>query len=371
MTDAGIYIHIPFCAAKCKYCTFVSSPQSEEVQKKYFESLWQEIDACPHKRRIATIFFGGGTPSIVAPSLLCQTLEKIKAKFDVAKDAEITLEANPNAISLENLIALRKAGFNRISFGVQSFEDDVLQKLGRTHTAAQGFFAIEMAKNAGFENINIDLILGASCLNRKCFSASVYRAKTLGVSHISVYMLQLEWGAPLFQEVQSGKTSVLGDEEVVDDYHFAQKMLENCGFMQYEISNFALRGRQCKHNLNYWQMGEYLAFGISAHAFVENKRIANIATLENYLQNPLAKENFDVQRVSKTQWVEEFIMLSLRLEKGLDLEKLKNLGGDLIKEKNEIIKNLIKNNLILIKNNFLKIFPQYFCVSNAIICELI
>ena len=371
MTDAGIYIHIPFCAAKCKYCTFVSSPQSAEVQKKYFESLWQEIDACPHKRRIATIFFGGGTPSIVNPALLCQTLEKIKAKFDIAEDAEITLEANPNAISLEKLKSLHAAGFNRISFGVQSFEDDVLQKLGRTHTAAQGFFAIEMAKNAGFDNINIDLILGASCLNRKCFSASIYRAKTLGVSHISVYMLQLERGAPLFQEVQSGKTSVLGDEEVVDDYLFAQKTLENCGFMQYEISNFALCGRQCKHNLNYWQMGEYLAFGISAHAFVENKRIANIATLENYLQNPLAQENFDVQRVSKAQWLEEFIMLSLRLEKGLDLEKLKNFGVDLIKEKNEIIENLIKNNLILIKNNFLKIFPQYFCVSNAIICELI
>ena len=371
MTDAGIYIHIPFCASKCKYCTFVSSPQNADVQNQYFKALWQEIDACPHKRRIATIFFGGGTPSIVNPALLCQTLEKIKAKFDVAEDAEITLEANPNAIELENLIALRAAGFNRISFGVQSFEDVVLQKLGRTHTAAQGFCAIKMAKHAGFDNINIDLILGASSLNRKCFSASVHRAKTLGVSHISVYMLQLENATPLFQEVQSGKTSVLGDEEVVNDYHFAQKTLENCGFMQYEISNFALRGRQCRHNLNYWQMGEYLAFGISAHAFVENKRIANIATLEKYLQNPLAQENFDMQNVSKSQWVEEFIMLSLRLEKGLDLEKLKNLGVDLIKEKKEIIENLIKNNIILIKNNFLKINTQHFCVLNAIICELI
>ena len=325
MTDAGIYIHIPFCASKCKYCTFISSLQSAEVQNQYFKALWQEIDVCPHKRRIATIFFGGGTPSIVNPTLLCKTLEKIRAKFDVAEDAEITFEANPNAISLEKLQTLRKAGFNRISFGVQSFEDATLQKLGRTHTAAQGFYAIEMAKNAGFDNINIDLILGASSLNCKCFSASVHRAKTLGVSHISVYMLQLEKGAPLFQEVQSGKTSVLGDEEVVDDYHYAQKTLENHGFMQYEISNFALDGFVCRHNLNYWQMGEYLAFGISAHAFVENRRIANIATLEKYLENPLAKENFDVQNVSYAQWLEEFIMLSLRLERGLDLKKLKNL----------------------------------------------
>lgn len=371
MINAGLYVHIPFCASKCKYCAFTSSTQSQDVQKQYFQALWQEIDSCKNHPKIQTIFFGGGTPSVVDADLVCKTLELLFQKFQVSKSAEISLEANPNTVTFDSLQKYRKAGFNRISFGVQSFDQKTLQKLGRTHDVKDVFGAIENARNAGFENINIDIILGAEKLGFEIFEASVQKAKSFGVKHISVYMLQLEKDTPLCKEVQASKTKVLCDDDTALEFEFVQKTLKRLGFLQYEISNFAQKSFECKHNQNYWSGGMYLAFGISACSFWQSSRTTNVATLKEYIASPCSTNNFVVEHLSAKEQIEEYIMLSLRRVDGLDAKKLfAKFGYDILQKKHDVIERLKNKKFLVQQGNILYIPTQKFAVSNAIIVEL-
>lgn len=371
MTDAGLYVHIPFCNSKCKYCSFASSVQNKTVQNKYFEKLNQEILAYKPDKKIKSIFFGGGTPSAVSEDMLYQTLETIKTHFDVSSDAEITLEANPNSVDKHKLNIYKQAGFNRISYGVQSFEDETLKILGRTHSAQEAFEAVEMAKNAGFKNISIDLIIGVKSLDKEVFAQSILKMKKLGITHISVYILMLEEGTKLFQEVKSGKLTPLSEEEVVEEYLFVQQALEDFGFCQYEISNFALNVQACLHNENYWNSGEYYGFGLSAHSYLNGVRSENTSSLQKYLSLPVQNLAIFKETLGCEEKITEKIMLSLRTVRGLNLKELKELGQDILKEKEFAVKKLIKNNMIEIENGYLKIVKDKFVVSNQIILELI
>ena len=371
MTNAGVYVHVPFCSSKCKYCSFASSVQNGDVKKKYFQKLNQEILATPANKHVKTIFFGGGTPSAVNENMLCQTLEIIKIHFNVLDNAEITLEANPNSVDKYKLKKYKQAGFNRISYGVQSFEDETLKLLGRTHLASDVFCAVEMAKSVGFDNISIDLIIGARPLNKEVFEKSILKMKTLGITHISVYILMLEVGTRLFEEVKCGKLTPLGEEEITKEYRYVQNTLENIGFCQYEISNFALKGKVCQHNQNYWDCGEYYGFGLSSHSYLDEIRAENVSSLDDYLRFPIQNLVAFKENLGKNEKITEKIMLSLRTVKGLNLQELENMGHDILKEKESIIKALEENNMIKVENGFLKIEKDKFVVSNQIILELI
>ena len=371
MTDFGIYVHIPFCKNKCAYCNFCSGTFSETLQEKYFQKLWQEILHFKTEKKITSIFFGGGTPSAVKSDYIIRTLNVIFKNFIVDNNAEITLEANPGTVKLQSLTAYKVAGFNRISFGGQSFDEETLKKLGRVHSAEEIFEAVSMAKQAGFENIGIDVIIGANTINQENFIDSVKRCKKLGVKHFSVYMLMLEKNTPLCQQVISGKTRVLDEREVASDYRFVQITLPKEGFLQYEISNFSQNGFQCRHNQNYWHAGQYKGFGVSSHSYVDDLRAENTSNLEEYLALDIEKLNVSQDYVTTHKKIIEKIMLSLRTTKGLCLEELKKLGYNLKVEKRAVLDTLINTNFVQEKDGFVKISPQNFVVSNAIILKLI
>ena len=369
--SCGVYVHIPFCKSRCAYCSFCSSVYNREVEQQYFQKLFAEIDNVIPKHTISSIFFGGGTPSVVKPENICLSLNKIFKKFDVETSAEITLEANPGTVTEECLKKYCLAGFNRISFGGQSFDEIALKKLGRTHSVKQIFEAVEMAKTAGFDNINLDLILGAEPLNHKSFVENIKKCKSLGVTHLSVYILMLENGTRLFEEVENKTKTVLSDEDVTKDYLFVQTALKNLGFIQYEISNFALIGKECQHNLNYWKCGNYYGFGASAHRFLNGIREENVADVHQYTNLPIDNITLNQEILTKQDKITEFIMLGLRTTKGVCLKTLVDLGYDIQKEKQGQLKVLLGKKMVQIKDGFLRICPKNFVLSNQIILKLI
>lgn len=370
MSDCGVYVHIPFCKSRCSYCAFCSTTLGMFTQKQYFSRLWQEINSFSYTKPIKTIFFGGGTPSAVDADLIVTTLKHIYNKFIVLPDAEITLEANPNALDFAALKKYVNAGFNRISFGAQSFEDCTLKKLGRTHGVQDIFSAVQFAQKAGFDNVNIDLILGAETLNRQAFCAGIQKAKKLGVTHISCYILMLEEGTPLWQAVQSGKITLPSEDEVSQDYYFACQTLENFGFLQYEVSNFALSGFQCQHNLNYWHCNQYLAFGLSAHGYVDGVRFANTSNMTEYL-NAAKSAVVQVEVLTNQEIIEEYIMLSLRLREGLNLQKLQQMGCNLLSEKKNQIDVLLDNKMLEKCGKKIRIAKNFQALGNAITLKLL
>lgn len=371
MIDFGIYVHIPFCESKCKYCSFVSFCQKQEVQSAYFFALKNEIENTKIDKKITSIYFGGGTPSAVKSNLICETLELIKSKFEILNSAEVTIECNPNSVDEKKLKAYKTAGFNRISFGGQSFDDEVLKTLGRVHKSKQIFEAVELAKKCGFENISIDLILGVKKFEN--LGKNVAKLKDLGLTHISAYMLMLEDGTVFFDEVKSKKTFVLSEDESVIEYNKAVKVFSKLGFSRYEISNFAVKDFESKHNQNYWNSGEYYGFGLSSHSYVNGERFFNTASLQKYLQANFEKKSQieGREKLSQNQKIEEYVMLSLRTKNGIEIAKLKSLGCDILTSKKNELEFLQNLNMIKITKTNIKITANNFGVCSQIILKLI
>lgn len=356
----GIYVHIPFCESKCIYCAFASFVRDENFQDRYFEFLNKEIKNCNFPdREVASIYFGGGTPSCVSEKQIVKTLQTIKSAFHVLPDAEITIECNPCSASLEKLKAYHSAGFNRVSFGVQSLNDKMLKFLGRRHTKAQALAAIENAKRAGFDNISADLLLGLPKDDVQNDAKILLRS---GVKHISAYMLQIEDGTPLKNMVESGKVKLPDDDVVVKKYQKLADFLQKNGFLQYEISNFALKGFKSKHNYAYWTGQAYLGFGLGAHSFDGGfVRWANADNFEDYF---LGKQNREV--LSSSQRDEEVIMLGLRCDAGFRLDAL----NASISEK-PIFKKYVQDNILKVQDGIIRLNSKYYNVSNSIILHLI
>lgn len=356
----GIYVHIPFCESKCIYCAFASFVRDENFQARYFEFLNKEIKSCNFPdRQCCSIYFGGGTPSCVSEKQIVKTLQTIKSAFHVLPDAEITIECNPCSASLEELKAYHSAGFNRISFGVQSLNDKMLKFLGRRHTKAQALDAICYAKNAGFENISADLLLG---LPAGDVISDAQELITAGVKHISAYMLQVEDGTPLKNMVESGKVKLPSDDQTVDNYQKLADFLQKNRFLQYEISNFALKGFKSKHNFAYWTGQAYLGFGLGAHSFDgKYKRFSNADNFEDYF---IGKQN--VEKLSPSQRDEEMIMLGLRCDAGFRLDAL----NASISEK-PIFKKYVQDGILEMQDGTIRLNSKYYNVSNSIILHLI
>ncbi len=317
----GLYVHIPFCRAKCSYCAFVSQVCDPSVQHSYVAALCREITAAGGDFSVPadTVFFGGGTPTLLPAADLARILQAIRETFPLADDAEISLEANPGTVDVAGLKALRQAGFNRLSLGVQSFDDQVLRGIGRIHRAAEAVQAVGMARSAGFENISMDLMFGLPRQSVNSWRETLARAVSLAPDHISAYGLKLEEETPLAARVASGQVALPaeGDEEAM--YDWLNEFLPQQGLARYEISNYARPGRECRHNLKYWRYRPYRGFGVAAHSFDGMARFANTEELSRYIARMTAGESAEEFRetLADPDRMAEYVFLALRTTAGL------------------------------------------------------
>lgn len=282
-TGAAAYVHIPFCSQVCPYCDFAVVAGQDDLIGRYVDALCAEVELSPTWRPLGSVYFGGGTPSHVAPELLGRVLRAIEARHGLAPSAEVSLEANPEDFTADRAVALRHSGFNRVSFGAQSFDPAVLEALGRRHRPEDIEDSVEAAREAGFENLSLDLIYGTPGETDGSWEESLGRAVALGPDHISCYALTVEGGTPLSRAVRAGAAAPDPDLQA-DRYLVADQLLAEAGYLRYEVSNWARPGRECRYNLTVWAQGEYEAYGNGAHGHRRGRRFRNIRRLEAYLK---------------------------------------------------------------------------------------
>lgn len=320
---AGIYIHIPFCNSKCAYCGFYSIP-SQKRKAEFLEALKQEMVSRKdylHGEAVETIYFGGGTPSILKVEEIENLLGLIQEHYCVEANAEITLEANPDTLSMEYLQGLRAIGINRLSIGIQSFFDDDLRYLSRRHDAGHARQCIQLAKDAGFDNISIDLIYGLPTSNADQWSRNLDLFFELEIPHLSAYALTLEPNSILTKQIEMGKALPVNEEDAVRDYEVLCRRAAENGYLHYEISNFCKPGKHSRHNSSYWFGIPYVGFGPSAHSFDGTSRQWNVASLERYGES-------EREVLSPEQIYDEYVMLRLRTLWGVDLKYMKREMGE-------------------------------------------
>ena len=371
MKPLAIYIHVPFCARKCAYCDFASFAGREAQWDAYFSALGDEMDAWAAPLRAyeaRSVFFGGGTPSLVPGAYIADALDRLRSLLPLSGDCEITLEANPGTLTAEKLELYRRAGVNRLSIGVQSFDAALLRNLGRIHTPEEAAQAVLLCREAGFENISLDLMYVLPGQGMGQWAATLERAVALPVSHISAYSLIVEEGTEMFERVRSGRARVPDDDLVNEMQRMAVGRLGEAGFVRYEISNFARAGRACRHNLTYWRGGEYLGLGSAAHSLMDNARFANPPELERYLAGERMLNRTERSRADRR---EEALMLETRTLAGLNLERWKREFGDALEEtRAREIRKLKEYGLIEIANGFLRLTPAGLELQDSVVLEL-
>jgi oxygen-independent coproporphyrinogen-3 oxidase len=363
MSSLGIYIHVPFCGKKCGYCDFYSVGYTKTAAENYTSAVLRNIrHYADSKRSVDTVYFGGGTPSLLTAKQISSILNEISAGFSMDADAEITLEANPNTVNPIKLSELHKIGINRLSLGVQSLNDNELKFLGRTHSAQRSEKAVLDAYNAGFRNISCDLMIGIPQQTAETMQLSISRLAELPIQHISAYMLKTESGTPFdCSEIRD----MLPDEDASADLYLRMvQQLENYGFMQYEVSNFAKYGFESRHNCRYWKCRDYIGIGPSAHSCCYGKRFAVSRDIAAFI-------DADVQQTFVTDespcGFEEYSMLRLRLKEGLDIEQTGSHRADIEKK----IPQLIEAGYAEFDGKFLSLTAKGFLMSNSVIEYLI
>lgn len=360
--EFGLYIHIPFCRQKCFYCDFPSFAGREKKIDRYLQALEQEFallrqrlyqkdNARDTERKFAprTIYIGGGTPTALNAHQLAKLLEIVQKYVAMAKAEEFTVEMNPGTVDREKLLLLQQAGVNRLSVGVQSFDDNCLQKIGRIHTAQDAANTIELAHNLGFDNISLDLIYGLPQQNMEILIQSVERALTLPVQHISIYGLQLEEGTAFHRMEALGKLQLPADELVEAMHDYIVKKLPEAGYQRYEISNYALPGYESKHNLSYWQDVDYLGLGSGAHSYWQGTRYENPRSIDDYISALEAgRLPADVEeQVDRQAHMEEYCFLGLRTAAGIDKNLFQQkFGVDLFTVYGRTIEKLVSQDLL-------------------------
>lgn len=315
-TSFELYIHIPFCVRKCAYCDFLSAPGSEEAKASYTEALLREIEAVKtEKREVSSIFVGGGTPSALSPSLMGDIFEKIHKSFSVAPDAEITIEANPGTLSKEKLFLYRNVGINRLSLGLQSPEAAELKRLGRIHTYEEFLESFSLAREAGFQNINVDLMCALPEQTYEGWVRNLRTVAALHPEHISAYSLIIEEGTPFAKR----KLNLPDEDTEYRMYEDTAGILAEYGYEQYEISNYAKKDLACQHNVGYWMRKEYLGLGLGAASLWGNQRFSNTSDFSLYLNNSGFPEKIrgDRETLSLEAEMSEFMFLGLRMTKGV------------------------------------------------------
>ena len=322
----GLYVHIPFCSAICNYCNFNRGLFDADVKTQYVAALQQEIRRRGDGDPADTIFFGGGTPSLLEPEEIAAVIETCRSAFTVSGDTEVTLEANPETITPEKLSGFRQAGVNRLSFGVQSFRDEELQRLSRLHSASRARDAFAMARTAGYDNVSLDLMMWLPGQSVADWLASVEGLIGLGPEHASLYLLEIYPNAPLRDAMARGRWVVAAEDDAAEMYLQAMEALERAGYEQYEISNVARPGRESRHNVKYWTDGEWLGFGCGAHSTRKGVREKNVASTSEYISLVSAGGQLAVERRPLTEQaqLEEALFMGLRLTRGLDLASIES-----------------------------------------------
>ena len=317
--DLGLYVHIPFCQAICSYCNFNRGLLDDDLKGRYVTALETEIRRAPGGKA-DTIFFGGGTPSLLAAEEVARLIRACRETFDLAADSEITLETNPETASAERLAAFRDAGINRVSFGVQSFDDDELKRLGRIHSSARAVEAIGAAQSLGFSSVSFDLMLWLPQQSRETWRRTVDQAVALRPDHLSLYLLELYPNAPLKEDMARAGWSMAPDDDAAEMYLEGLDVLEQHGLEQYEISNVARPGHRSRHNVKYWQGSGWFGFGCGAHSTVAGERWKNVSATEEYVSRVMsgASVALDRHHLTPQAQVEEALFMGLRLTDGLD-----------------------------------------------------
>ena len=320
----GLYVHIPFCSAICNYCNFNRGLFEPGLKERYVAALLTEVRRAGDGSSADTIFFGGGTPSLLEPSEIAAVIDTCGKSWSLDGGVEITLEANPETVTPERLAGFRAAGVNRLSYGVQSFRDDELVRLSRLHSAARAAEAFEMARAAGFDNISLDLMMWLPQQTVAQWLESVDALIALGPDHASLYMLEIYPNAPLRDAMARGRWSVAPEDDVADMYLAGLGRTDSAGYEQYEISNVARPGRQARHNVKYWTDGEWLGFGCGAHSTRAGVRWRNLSGIEEYISAVAGGTSTTTDRrtLSADDRLEEALFTGLRLNAGLDLGKV-------------------------------------------------
>ncbi len=370
MKKLGIYIHIPFCRRKCNYCDFYSIKWNREVEDRYIKALVKEINSYKVKEYVVdTIFLGGGTPTIIKHENIERIIHEIKNNFEVDNNSEITIEANPNTLTYENLSMYKKAGINRLSIGVQSLNNEILANIGRLHNDEEALLAIRRAKESGYENINADIMFNIPGQTTEDIKETVNKIIDEEVKHISFYSLKLEKGTPMFLMEKDHKIFMPEESTEREMYYIGREIMENKKMYQYEISNFAKLGFECKHNLKYWNQEEYIGFGPSSHSFLNNERYSNISNINEFCDNA-EKDIFNrtIQESLDDKALEfEYIMLKLRLTEGLNLNIFnKKFNIDFNKKYSRQIDYLSKNKLLIYNEENIKLTQLGMDVSNFV-----
>lgn len=356
----NVYIHIPFCKSKCNYCSFVSFDKLD-LKEQYLVALKKQIKSEYKGEMISTLYFGGGTPSLLS----IDEFEELVNLFDLESDAEITVEVNPDSIDKDYLQKLRAIGINRLSIGAQSFDDRILSAIGRLHCAKQIKAAVNFAKDAGFNNINLDLIYGLPEQTLESFKVDLDKAIDLDVQHISLYGLKIEEGCYFYKN----EPNDLPNSDIqADMYLMAVKILKNADNNHYEISNFAKAGFESRHNLNYWNNSTYYGFGCAASGYINNIRYTNEMNLDKYIKNPLLK--ISEQKLIKLEILEEAIFLGFRKIAGINVEEInKKFGIDFNKKYSEILDKYSK--FFIQTQNGYALTLDGILISNEILSEFI
>lgn len=318
MKKIGIYVHIPYCKQKCQYCDFISFSGKEETIKKYVEILKKEIDRCTYTGfDVSTIYIGGGTPSLLEEKYITEIIEKIKEKFIVMQNVEITIEVNPGTVTREKLREYKRTGINRLSIGLQSTDNKILKNIGRIHTYEEFLKTYKTAREEGFDNINIDLMFALPEEDECGVAMQVSEIINLKPEHISIYSLIVEENTMIKERLEKKEITLPTDEQERKMYWKIKELLEENGYTHYEISNYCMPGKNSKHNMDCWEQKEYLGFGTAAHSYFNKKRFSNPKTIEEYIENYNNKTIEEEQ--TKEEMAKEYMMLGLRKIEGVSI----------------------------------------------------
>ncbi len=358
----NVYIHIPFCRQKCKYCSFVSFPNIEK-KSKYLDALRQEILLCYKNEQLKTLYIGGGTPSV----LDVKEIDCILRLFNTEPNAEITIEINPETVDYEYLCALQKIGVNRISIGCQTFDDKILLEIGRIHNSHQVIKTVKNAQNAGFKNISLDLIYGLPNQTIQRFENDLNQAINLEIQHISLYGLKIEEGCAFYYNIPNN----LPDEDSqADMYLKALSLMDKYGFEHYEISNFAQKNFYSRHNLNYWDNNSYYGFGVAAHGYTNGVRYSNTSDIDKYIENPIVNKGKKVLSLKEQQ--EEEIFLGFRKMSGIDTNLFyKKFGINFDVKYKSVLDKYLKTGHIMKTPTGYKFTTDGIMVSNYILADFL
>jgi putative oxygen-independent coproporphyrinogen III oxidase len=370
----GLYIHVPFCSAICNYCTFNRGLFDHALKTQYVAAAVEEIRQAADGSDADTIFFGGGTPSLLEPHEIGAIVAACRHAFMLASDSEITLEANPESVTAERLEGFRAAGINRLSFGVQSFRDSELQRLSRLHSAARAQDALATARAVGFDNISIDLMMWLPQQNVAEWLTSVDELIALGPEHASLYLLEIYPNSPLREAMTKLRWAVASDDDAAEMYLRAMDRLDAAGYEQYEISNVARRGLSSRHNLKYWTDGEWLGFGPGAHSTRSGVRWRNVSATPEYIGAVQTRGQLIAERriLSRQDGIEEALFTRLRLTEGIDLDLVRSrYGVDVWRLYGDDLQRFVEAGLLIYDERRLKLTRAGMLLANEIMAVFV